>query len=187
MGPSVSTGLARAGALAACAAALAGCGGSGHQPAPARVRLQVSSPSDGSQVHTSSVTISGSVKPPGATVLVLGRPVPVAHGSFSAQVQLAPGVNIVDVLAGAPRARSAMNAVRVTRQVYVQVPDLGGADVSDAQDQLTALGLVPQVKKSDPFYAILLPESDAVCETSPAGGAHVAPGSTVTVTVSKTC
>jgi hypothetical protein len=187
MGPSVSTELARAGALAACAAALVGCGGSSHSQAPPRVRLQVTSPSDGSQVHTSSVTISGSVKPAGATVLVLGRAVSVAHGAFSAQVPLTPGVNIVDVLAGAPRARSAMNAVRVIRQVYVQVPDLGGAGVSDAQDQLTALGLVAHVVKNESFFSILLPESDAVCGTSPPANAHVAPGSTVTVTVSKTC
>jgi beta-lactam-binding protein with PASTA domain len=96
-------------------------------------------------------------------------------------------MNIVDVLAGAPAAQSAMNAVRVFRQVYVQVPDLTGAGTSDAEHQLRLLGLVPDVKKNESFFAILLPQSDTVCGTSPPAGARVAPGATVTVTVSKTC
>jgi hypothetical protein len=176
---------ARLGALAACAAALAGCGSAVKPKSP--VHLQVSSPSDGTQVHTGSTTVSGTVTPAGATVLVLGRGVRVSHGSFSTQVSLAPGTNIVDVLAGAPHAAAAMSAVRVVRIVYIPIPDLSGDSPSDAQAQLSALGLVPKINNDDGFFSSLLPVSDAVCQTKPPAGAKVPPHSTVTVTVSKTC
>jgi hypothetical protein len=151
------------------------------------VQLQVSSPTDGTQVHAGSTTVSGTVEPAGATVLVLGRSVPVSHGAFSTQVSLAPGTNIVDVLAGAPRATAAMSAVRVVRIVYVPIPGLSGDSPSDAQAQLAALGLVPKINKNDGFFSVLLPVSDTVCNTKPPADAKVPPGSTVTVTVSKTC
>jgi hypothetical protein len=170
-------------AAGAWTAALAGCGS--HSPTTVgQIRLQVSSPST---VDTGSATIGGTVAPSGATVLVLGRPVAVHRGSFSTQVSLVPGTNIIDVLAGAPRERDAMSAVRVFRQVYVSVPDLSGDSPDDASQQLRALGLVPDVSKDDPFFSFLIPGSDSVCSTDPAARARLAPGSTVTVTVSKTC
>jgi hypothetical protein len=166
-----------------CMGAIAGCGSATtHRDAP--IRLQVSS---SSTVHTASATITGTVAPATARVLVLGHAVTVHEGSFSTRVSLAPGTNLIDVLAGAPRAHDAMTAVRVFRQVYVAVPTLSGANPTDAEQRLRRLGLVPDINKNEPFFSFLIPGSDAVCGTDPAAGAKVAPGSKVTVTVSKTC
>lgn len=170
-------------AVGACAAAISGCGSSAHRPYQ-RIRLHISAPPT---VHTGTATIAGTVAPATATVLVLGRRVQVREGSFTTAVSLAPGTNIVDVLAGAPRERDAMSAVRVFRQVYVTVPDLSGDTPSAAQRQLTTLGLVADINKDDAFFSFLIPGGDSVCGTDPARGARLAPGSTVTVAVSKTC
>src|SRR5437764_12282578 len=106
-------------ALAVCAGmvAVAGCGGASPRPGPP-VRLAVNAPAT---VHTGSATITGTVSPSVATVLVLGHQVHVRRGGFSAEVALEPGTNIIDVLAGAPRSRDAMSAVRVVRLVYITV------------------------------------------------------------------
>jgi hypothetical protein len=179
----VSRRWAAAAAICTATIAVAGCGSSAVKPGP-RIRLSVTAPPT---VHTGSATISGTVSPTGATVLVLGHQVAVHRGSFTTQVSLDPGTNIIDVLAGAPRAQDAMSAVRVFRLVYVTVPTLSGAGTSEAVQRLRALGLVPQVNKDDPFFSVLIPGSDAVCGTEPGSGAKVAPGTRVTVTVSKTC
>lgn len=173
-------------ALLACLIALDGCGAASR---PERqVRLRLGGPADGTRVHTGSITLTGTVSPAGAIVLVLGHRVPVVRGGFTAQVPLSPGTNIVDVLAGAPRAQAAMNAVHVVRVVYVPVPDLAGADPSDAQHQLAAIGLRPHVHNSDDFFDSLLPLiSDHVCSTSPSAGTKVPPDSQITISVSKTC
>jgi hypothetical protein len=167
----------------ACVAAIAGCGSTATHP-DTPIRLTVSSPST---VHTSMATVSGTVAPATARVLVLGRPVAVHEGSFSTQVALAPGTNLIDVIAGAPHAHDAMTAARVFRQVYVAIPDLSGAGPSDAEQRLRQLGLVPEINKSEPFFSFLIPGSDSVCGTEPGANVKVAPGSTVKVTVSKTC
>jgi hypothetical protein len=166
---------------------LAGCGSNAATPAVTAVHLSLSGPVDGTRITTGSVLISGTVSPADATVLVAGRDVAVASGSFQARVPLAPGQNIVDVLAGAPRSRPAMDVVRVFRQVDVPVPSVSGQTVAAATATLRASGLVARIVDNEPFYAFLLPGSPAVCTTSPATGHSVPPGSTVTVDVSKSC
>lgn len=165
---------------------LAGCGSNTAAPAATPVQLSLSGPADGSRVTTRSVLISGSVTPADATVLVAGHGVAVADGSFQARVPLAPGQNIVDVLAGAPRAHAAMEAVRVLRQVDVQVPTVAGDTAAAATAALRAGGLTARIVNNEPFYSFLLPGSPTVCATSPAAGQSVAPGTVVTVSVSKT-
>src|SRR5581483_805758 len=98
-----------------------------------------------------------------------------------------PGHNIVDVLAGAPRAHAAMEAVRVFRQVNVRVPSVSGQTAGTATATLRASGLTARIVDSEPFYSFLLPGSAVVCNTSPQVGQSVAPGTVVTVHVSKTC
>ncbi|HWE32903.1 MAG TPA: PASTA domain-containing protein [Solirubrobacteraceae bacterium] len=169
------------------AALLGGCGSNSRAPAETPVHLSVSGPADGSRLTARSALITGTVSPAGATVLVAGRGVPVSGGSFQARVALSPGQNIVDVLAGAPRARAAMQAVRVFRQVDVPVPSVSGQTPAAATATLRARGLTAQIIDNEPFYAFLLPGSPTVCRTSPAAGQPLAPGSTVTVTVSKSC
>ena len=76
----------------------------------------------------------------GAHVEVLGKEVAVSGGSFSADVQLEPGVNLVDVSAGLEGRRPAFAVARVIREVRMPVPDLIGRDADTAQDQLQGLG-----------------------------------------------
>jgi hypothetical protein len=166
---------------------LAGCGSNTATPAAPPVHLSLSGPLDGSRVTTRSVLVSGSVTPADATVLVAGRGVAVAAGSFQARVPLAPGQNIVDVLAGAPRSLAAMEAVRVFRQVDVRVPTVAGDTAGAATAALRAGDLTARIVNNEPFYSFLLPGSPTVCTTSPAAGQSVPPGSTVTVDVSKSC
>lgn len=173
--------------LAVClAGVVAGCGTTAARP-EAPIQLTLSGPSDGTRVTSRSVLVSGTVSPAGATVLVGGRSVPVSGGSFQTRVTLTPGQNIVDVLAGASRARPAMTAVRVFRQVDVTVPSLTGSLANAAVNALRARGLRAKVVDNEPFYSFLLPGSPAVCNTSPPAGRSVPPDTVVTVNLSKSC
>jgi hypothetical protein len=167
------------------AAALAGCGAA-MRPEP-QLHVQVSEPVDGTTVTTGSVTVSGSVTPLATSVLVLGHRVAVNHGSFSAQVQLQPGSNLLDVLAGTAHTKAAMTAVRVYRQILVTIPDVSNDSPPDAAKALVALGVHVQLKDTDPFYSFLIPGGQSVCGTSPSAGHRVDPGATVTISVSKVC
>ena len=171
--------------LSAAACALSGCGNASHPTA--QVQLRLAAPADGTRILATSIGVSGTVAPATANVVVLGRSVAVNAGSFSARVALKPGTNLVDVLAGAPHAQGAMSVVRVFRELPVTVPDLAGASPSSAERQLEALGLAPRVHQSDGGLDFLLPIPRQVCVTNPGAGRGVAPGSTVTVTVSKLC
>jgi hypothetical protein len=169
---------------AVCALLVAGCGDS--KPGPP-VKLSVDSPADLALTHESSVQVSGTVSPPGTSVTVEGRGVPARTGRFSTTVDLDPGTNVVDVLAGRRGSVPAMVAVRVRREVEVRVPDLEGATPSDAEDALAGLGLQADVKKSSGIIELLLPEDARVCDTDPPAGSRVPPGTTVTVFVAKLC
>jgi hypothetical protein len=173
--------------LVLTAGLLAGCGSSTATPAEIAVHLSLSGPVDGSRVTAGSVLVSGTVTPADATVLVAGRGVAVAGGSFETQVALAPGQNIVDVLAGAPRSQPAMEAVRVFRQVDVPVPSVFGETIAAATAALRAGGLSARIVNNEPFYGFLLPGAPTVCTTSPPAGRPVPPGTVVTVNVSKSC
>jgi hypothetical protein len=164
---------------------LAGCGG--HPKPGPPVRLTIDSPSDLAVFHESAVQVSGRVAPRGAAVTVEGRPTPVRGGRFTATVQLEPGTNVVDVLAGRRGSVPAMAAIRVRREVDVRVPELGGATPSDAEDALAGLGLQADVKKAGGVIELLLPQDARVCDTDPEAGSLVAPGTTVTVHVAKLC
>jgi hypothetical protein len=167
--------------------ALAGCGGGAHKPAPP-VRLSVDAPGDMALLRADSVDVRGSVSPADARVAVEGKGVDVRRGRFSTRVRLLPGTNLIDVVAGAAgRARPAMLAVRVRRQVTVAVPDLVGYTPSDAQDALAGLGLKPDLKKAGGLIELLLPEDARICDTDPRPGTAVDPGSTVTVYAAKRC
>ena len=173
-------------AVPALLALISGCGSSGNRPTTPE-QVSVDSPADSTRVLVGSVTVQGSVSPPNSTVLVGGRPATVSGGSFSAQVPLRPGANVVDVLAGAPPERAAMTAVRIFRQVAVRLPDLSGASPADATSQLTGLGLKAEVHESSGILETVLPGDPSVCSTSPPAGQSVQPGATVQVSVSKTC
>jgi hypothetical protein len=175
----------RVSALALIAVVLGGCGSAKKAEPP--VRLSVDSPSDMALLHADSVEVHGVVAPTSAQVSVEGENVAVRSGRFSKRVQLQPGTNLIDVVAGADRARPAMIAVRVRRQVSVAVPDLIGFTPSDAKDALAGVGLEADVQEDGGLLELLLPEDARVCQTDPAAGTNVDPGSTVHVFAAKRC
>jgi hypothetical protein len=176
----------RVSTVALAALALAGCG-KADKAAPA-VRLSVDAPGDMALVRRQSIDVHGVVSPATARVSVEGKPVDVSSGRFSTSVPLLPGTNLIDVVAGADGgARPAMVALRVRRQVTVAVPDLVGFTPSDAKDSLAGLGLQAEIHKASGFFDFRLPEDARVCQTDPAAGMDVAPGSTVKVFAAKRC
>src|SRR4051794_7303228 len=172
-------------AVAACALA-GGCGGDG--PAPPPVRLDVTAPSDQSVGRAASVELRGTVRPASALVAVRGRRAAVSgEGAFRASVKLAPGTNVIDVLASAGRARPALTAIRVRRRVSVVVPDVVGVLAADVRDRLTAAGLKAKVDDQDDIFQRLLPGDPVVCATDPRAGVEVRPATIVGVVVSRRC
>jgi hypothetical protein len=168
-----------------------GCGGD-DEPSAARalrpVVLEVSAPSDAAVVRSDVVDVSGSVEPADAAVRVLGRPAQVsAGGSFTASVPLAPGANVIDVVATARGREAFMTAVRVTRDMPVVVPDLAGMRVEEAQERLEPLGLEFEVDRDGGLWEELLPGDPAVCDQEPPAGEEVRRGTTVRVIISKQC
>jgi hypothetical protein len=174
----------------ACAAiALAGCGSAGDAPPkPAgRVRLQVTSPPDGALVRGETVDVRGRVSPATGQVLVLGRPALVVRGSFIVSVPLEPGANVVDVAASAGRRTPAFAALRVTRDVFVSVPDLAGVVEDDVAGALQPLGLTASVRRGGGILDLLRSGPRVVCEQHPRAGERVRRGRTVRVVVAKHC
>lgn len=168
-----------------CLALIVACGATAR-PAPP-VSLTVYGPGDGATTLAGEVSVSGTVTPATASVLVGGQAARVQRGSFSVNVPVRPGTNVIDVLAGAPRAQGAMSAVRVYRQLPVAVPDLGGASPSAAAARLARFGLKPQVHDVGGFWQALIPASSHVCQTVPPRGRLLAPGTAIEVQTAKIC
>jgi hypothetical protein len=170
---------------------LASCGGSDAGSRAARalpqVHMRVTSPSDSLTTRGTSVTVRGSVEPAGATVRVLGQPAEVVGDAFTAQVELQPGTNVIDVAATAARRGPALTAIRVTREMPVSVPDLAGLSSDDARGKVEGLGLEYDETKDGGLFEGILPGSPAVCEQDPSPGADAMRGTTVKVIVSKSC
>jgi Glucodextranase, domain B/PASTA domain len=176
--------------FACLAAAAAGCGGDDAertQRAAVPVALGVSSPSDDSVVQSETVEVRGTVEPADATVTVLGRSAAVSGGSFSSEVELEPGANVIDVVASARGRGPAMTAVRVTRELPVEVPDLDGLEVPEAQEELADAGLELEVTEGGGLFDDLLPGEPAVCGQDPEPGTEVRRGTTVHVEVRRSC
>ena len=175
-------------ALLAAAVALGGCGG---DDPPARalapVRLELVAPADASTIDADAVEVRGRVTPASAEVRVLGDPVDVVGGAFSRTVPLEEGANLVDVTAGARGRRPASTALRVVREVPVEVPDLAGEAPEAAVERLEALGLVARQREGGGILDDLLPSDPGVCGTDPGPGTSVRPGTTVEVEVARAC
>jgi Glucodextranase, domain B/PASTA domain len=180
-----------AAACVATALVVVGCGGE-DEPRAARaqppVRLAVNAPADLATVREGRVAVQGTVSPARAAVQVLGRAADVTGGSFSATVPVEEGANVIDVIATAAGRAPAMTAIRVTREVRVEVPDLGGMQVEDAQEKLDEIGLTLEAdEEGGGLLDELLPGEPTVCVQQPEPGAEVRRGSTVHVVVSETC
>jgi len=178
--------------IACLAAASAGCGGGddqkGVQRPPAPVDLKVSAPNDQATVRAETVEVRGTVVPAGATVQVLGQRAAVSGGgTFTSTVALQPGANVIDVMATASGRAATLTAFRVTREVPVIVPDLGGKTADEVRKMLGDLGLKASVDESGGLLEPLLPGDPAVCTQDPSAGSQVRSGATVHVVVSKSC
>lgn len=178
--------------LAASTALLAAsCGGSDPEARAARalppVRMTVTTPVDTATTRETHLTVRGSVKPPDAAVRVLGRSAEVVAGTFTADVDLDPGTNVIDVAATAPSYGPALTAVRVTREMPVKVPDLSGLSPDEARKRVAALGLELDQQDGGGLFDGLLPGDPGVCEQDPAAGDDAMRGTTVRVLVAKRC
>lgn len=175
--------------VGAVCAVLLGCGGSDPAPAGPReaVRLRIAAPADGATVRGGTVDVHGDVSPAAAAVTVLGRPALVTGGSFSAVVPLEPGVNVVDVIATAPRRAPVLTALRVTRDVLVTVPQLAGVPEDELDRVLDPLGLHAVTMRGGGLLEVLRKGKRAVCEQDPVAGARVRRGTAVEVVVAKHC
>jgi hypothetical protein len=176
--------------ILACLVTAAGCGGDDNERAqrpPAPVQLDVNEPNDMAVVQSETVEVRGTVEPAGASVRVLGDEASVSGGTFSAEVALDPGANVIDVIATARGRSTAMTAFRVTRELPVEVPDLDGLQVQEVEDTLSDVGLRPQIDQRGGLIEELLPGEPAVCQQDPEPGTEVRRGTTVRVEVSKSC
>ena len=175
--------------IAVLCLAPAGCGGEDEPPAPPPrgVLLTLSAPSDAATVSDERVEVRGRVVPSAAQVRVLGRRVEVRDGRFAAEVELDEGANVIDVAASASGRRPASTAVRVVREVPVEIPDLEGADADEAVAELRALRLEVRTTEGGGLLDDLLPGEEGVCALDPEAGTKVRPGTTVTVEVAKGC
>ena len=154
---------------------------------PPPVRIEVSSPSDTALVSAGSVEVSGRVSPPGARVRVMGRAARVDGGTFSTVVPLRQGPNVIDVAATARNRSAALTAFRVTREQRVEVPDLAGADVDDAERMLARRGLALETERGGGLLDPLVPSGLAVCEQEPSPRSEVRRGTTVRALVARSC
>jgi len=180
-------------AVLACAAAAAvsGCGGGDDgdraQQPPPPVQVDIATPADMATVQEESIEVSGTVEPAGASVRVLGRRAEVSSGSFSIEIPLEPGANVIDVIATARGRSPALSAFRVTREMPVKVPDLDGLVVEEVQQQLEPLGLEAEIDERGGLLEDLLPGEPSVCGQDPEPGTEVRRGTSVRVEVGKSC
>jgi hypothetical protein len=175
--------------IGACCAALAGCAGgeTPREPSLRPVRLEVTAPADAAIVRGGTVDVRGRVSPAGAKVRVLGRVARVSGGTFTAVVPLQRGRNVVDVAATARGRRTALAALRVTRDERVTVPDLAGVAVGELERVIDPLGLRLEVHRDGGLLDRLLGGDPVVCEQEPAAGSRVSRGRTVRVAVANRC
>ena len=175
-------------AVLAVATLAAACGD--EQKPPARepfVELTLTAPDDAGTTRDERIEITGTVKPAGATVQVLGGEVAVEDGRFSTEVALEPGANLIDVAGSARGRRPDFAALRVIREQRVALPDLVGRDADTAQEELEGLGLEVRAEESGGFFDPLLPGDPAVCAMEPGAGEQVLPGTEVTLRVARDC
>lgn len=166
----------------------AACGEEEKPPArESLVELTLTAPPDADTTRDERIEISGTVKPAGATVQVLGSEVAVEEGRFSAEVALEPGANLIDVAGSARGRRPDFAALRVIREQSVPLPDLVGRDADTAQEELEGLGLEVRAEDAGGLLDPILPGDPKVCQMEPEAGAEVLPGTTVTMRVARDC
>ena len=162
----------------------------GETPRPAtqpRVTIKLSAPDDGGLTRDGRVEIRGTVSPADASVRVAGEDAQVSGGEFSAEVEIQPGGNVIDVAATAAGRRPATDAVRVKRDMRVPVPDVVGEGPDQALDALKTAGLAPVEERGGSWIDRLLPGDIQVCAISPKAGALVDKDTRVVIQTAREC
>lgn len=181
----------RLGALIAAGLAgalLGGCGADDPPPKPQKpVRLTISTPVDTAVVEGATTTVTGTVSPATARVKVQGHAARVSNGTFTTDVRLDHGANVIDVAATARGRAAALTAFRITREERVAVPELTGQSLEDAEKQAAELGLELKPERGGGFLDSLVPRRIGVCDQDPAAGKRVRRGSTVRLLVARSC
>jgi len=163
------------------------CGESPKAATDARVTLKLSLPDDGGTVRDERVMVRGTVSPADAAVAVGGEDAEVDGGEFTREVPLEPGANVIDITATSPGRRPAADAVRVVRDITVEVPVLVGQEADQAKTALGNLGLKVKEVQSGSWLDRVLGGTPRVCTMEPAGGRRVDPGSTITLNTARDC
>jgi hypothetical protein len=169
---------------------VAGCGGGEPQRTGAapRVTLKLSAPDDGGSLREDRVQVRGTVSPADATVKVAGEDAESdGGGEFHAEVPLDPGGNVIDISASAPGRRPATDAVRVTRDMRVPVPELVGLEVDQAIEKLSQTDLRAVEEQGGSWLDRVIPGTDHVCAVEPGEGTLVERQTTVTLATARNC
>ena len=107
--------------LAALTSGVVGCGSNTTtttttSAAGGTVSVAVSSPTSGTVMASSNITVRGTVDPPNATVQVQGKPAAVGNGVFTGSAELHNGKTTIDVIASAQGDAPGSTSVAITRE-----------------------------------------------------------------------
>ncbi|HEY6888917.1 MAG TPA: PASTA domain-containing protein [Solirubrobacter sp.] len=172
--------------LLAAGLVLSACGETPRPATEPRVKLKLDAPNSGGSTRDDHIAIHGTVTPADATVQVMGTAARVSGGEFTADVDLDPGGNVIDVTATSPGRRPAADALRFMRDMRVDVPSVVGKSPDDATAALKAIGLTPVIHDNTNWLDRLL-GSPQVCTINPPAGTAVAKGTKVTLETANSC
>jgi hypothetical protein len=172
--------------LLAAGLLLSACGETPRPASEPRVKLKLDAPSSGGTTRDDHIAVSGSVTPADAAVQVMGVAAQVTAGEFTADVKLQPGGNVIDVTAAAPGRRTATDALRYSRDMRVDVPNVLFKSPDDASAALKDTGLVGVVEEDGTWLDKLL-GNPQVCASDPPAGTAVAKGTKVTLQTASDC
>ena len=166
---------------------MSGCGEAPKAATNARVTLKLNLPDDGGMVRDERVVVRGTVSPADASVRVGGEDAEVDGGEFSREVPLEPGGNVIDISASSPGRRPATDAVRVTRDMRVEVPDVVGQEVDQAKTAIGNAGLRAVEDQRGSWLDRVIPGTDHVCSTDPDAATLVDKGTAITLVIQREC
>lgn len=172
--------------LLAAGLVVSACGETPRPTADLRVKIKLEAPNTGGTTRDDHIALRGTVTPADATVAVMGQTAQVTAGEFTADVDLKPGGNVIDVTATSPGRRPAADALRYVRDMSVDVPNVLGKSPDDASAAVKAIGLVAVVQDDGNWLDKLL-GSPQVCAVDPPAGTAVAKGTKVILQIARDC
>jgi hypothetical protein len=172
--------------LLAAGLVVGACGEKPRATTEPRVKLKLEAPNSGGTTRDTHISVRGTVTPADAAVRVMGVEAQVSAGEFTADVDLQPGGNVIDVTASSPGRRPATDALRYIRDMRVDVPNVVFKSPDDAGAALKRAGLTAVIEEDGNWLDRLLGEPQ-VCATRPAAGTAVAKGTKVTLETATTC